>query len=68
MNMSSPDDIAYVTAGFAPILARVVETLGGASWGSGAFAETLKLLPGPFLEFTQALGAPFEELNDVLAR
>jgi hypothetical protein len=66
--MSSPDDIAYVTAGFAPILARVVQALGGPNWGSGSFTETLKLLPGPFLEFTQLQGAPFEELNDVLAR
>lgn len=68
VNMASPDDIAYVTAGFAPILARVVQTMGGANWGSSSFTETLKLLPGPLLEFTQVLGAPFEELDEVLAR
>jgi hypothetical protein len=68
VNMSSPDDIAYVTAGFAPILVRLVQAMGGADWSSGAFGETLKLLPGPLLEFNQLVGAPFEELNDVLAR
>ena len=66
--MSSPDDIAYVTAGFAPILVRLVQAIGGTQWTSGSFGEALKLLPGPLLEFTQIIGAPFEELNDVLAR
>lgn len=67
VNMVSPDDLAYVTAGFAPLLARLVQGLSGVSLG-GSFAEALKLLPGPLLEFTQVPGAPFEELNDVLER
>lgn len=63
--MNSPDDIAYVTAGFAPILARLVQQLGEASGWSG---EGMRLLPGPMLEFSQVMGAPFEELSDVLNR
>jgi hypothetical protein len=66
--MTSPDDIAYVTAGFAPILVRIVQAMGAAHWAAGAVGESLKLLPGPLLEFNQRLGAPFEELEEVLAR
>lgn len=68
VNMASPDDIAYVTAGFAPILVRLVQAIGGSKWTSGSFGESLKLLPGPLLEFNQVAGAPFEELQDVLER
>ena len=66
--MSSPDDLAYVTAGFAPLLARIVQIIPTKKWNSIEFGETMKQLPGPLLEFNQISGMPFEELSDVLAR
>lgn len=65
--MMKPDDISYVAAGYAPLLARMVQFLGSGNSGLVASTiEALKLLPGPYLEFTQ-LRQP-EELVDALAR
>ena len=66
--MTSPDDVAYVTAGFAPIIARLVENIGSVNWTNDQFSDTIKMLSGPLVEIKQVPGAPFEELNDVLAR
>lgn len=45
VDSSTPDDIAYVTSGYAPIFARVVEWVANGEWA--ARQEALKLLPGP---------------------
>jgi vacuolar protein sorting-associated protein 33A len=61
--------ISYVTAGYAPLTARLVEHLGNLGSGSGGWkhlSDVMRLLPGPMLEFTQS-SRP-EELNDALKR
>lgn len=60
------DSISYVSAGYAPLLVRLVQLLGhnGISWD--CIADTLKQLPGPVLEFTQS-STP-EHLSEALER
>lgn len=62
----SQDSISYVSAGYAPLLVRLVQLLGhnGISWD--CIADTLKQLPGPVLEFTQS-STP-EHLSEALER
>lgn len=64
LNMSRPDDMSYVAAGYAPLSVRLVQMLASSSWG--AMGEIMRLLPGPLLEFTQ-LERP-EELSEAVAR
>ena len=59
------NSIAYVTAGYAPLSARLVENLGRAAGWRG-MSDVLRLLPGPMLDFTQ--GSRPEELADALRR
>merc|ERR1740130_1794636 len=47
----APDDIAYVTSGYAPLSARVVQMAMDGEWKRNA--ELLRLLPGPQLECAQ---------------
>jgi len=49
------DDIAYVTSGYAPILARLVQWALDNRWGD--YRETIKRLPGPMLEVQRGAGA-----------
>lgn len=60
------DSISYVSAGYAPMLVRLVQLLGhnGISWN--CIADTLRQLPGPVLEFTQS-STP-EHLSEALER
>lgn len=64
VNMSKPDDFSYVAAGYAPLLARIVQMTCSASVHPTVLAEGMKLLPGPFLDFVQPTHA--EELVDLL--
>lgn len=64
LNMSKPDDISYVAAGYAPLSVRLVQMLASSSWS--AMGDIMRLLPGPLLEFTQ-LERP-EELSEAVAR
>ena len=65
-------DMSYVSAGYAPMSARLVQNvvtmrpagMSQPSWRS--VAETVRLMPGPTLEFTQT-SAP-EELDEALQR
>ena len=61
---SSPGDISYVSAGYAPLSVRLVQLLQSGSWR--AIADVMRLLPGPLLEFTQT--SALEELPEALAR
>jgi hypothetical protein len=45
--------MSYVTAGYAPLLVRLVESLGTPG-GWNALSEVIKQLPGPFVEFDQS--------------
>jgi hypothetical protein len=74
-----PDDISYVSAGYAPLVVRLVQMLigvqqqsmgltNGTEWYSPqTLADALKLLPGPMLELTQQ-AAHAEDLADALQR
>lgn len=66
-NGAAQDSISYVSAGYAPLLVRLVQLLGhnGVSWD--CVAEALKQLPGPVLEFTQQAACP-EDLSEALER
>lgn len=65
-------DMSYVSAGYAPMSARLVQNvvtmrpagMSQPSWRS--VAETVRLMPGPTLEFTQT-SVP-EELDEALQR
>eukprot|EP00941_MAST-03F_sp_MAST-3F-sp1_P001867 g1867.t1 len=46
-----PDDIAYVTSGYAPLLVRLVQLAISGHWKRNE--STLKLLPGPQVEVMQ---------------
>ena len=51
VNSEKPDDIAYVTSGYAPLSARIVQMAMGNKWKKNE--DSLRLLPGPKLECTQ---------------
>jgi len=51
VNADSPNDIAYVTSGYAPLSARVVQMAMKNEWKRNE--NLLRLLPGPHLECTQ---------------
>jgi hypothetical protein len=61
--------MSYVTAGYAPLLVRLVEALGTPG-GWNALSEVIKLLPGPFVEFDQSKiqgnGHSFDRFHDQL--
>lgn len=59
------DDVSYVAAGFAPVLARLLQCLPAIN-GWSSIAEVMRLLPGPLLELTQTAVA--EELSEMLNR
>ena len=54
VNVMAPRDMAYVTSGYAPLSARLVQHCGkkGRSWAA-LHTSTLALLPRPAIEFTQ---------------
>lgn len=66
VNMSRPDDISYVSAGYAPLLVRLVQSLSSTNNSWAAMGDIMKLLPGPLLEFTQTVRP--EDLSEALAR
>ena len=45
VNSEKPDDIAYVTSGYAPLSARIVQMAMGNKWKKNE--DSLRLLPGP---------------------
>ena len=53
---SAMSDVAYVTAGYAPLSARIVQMAMKNEWKRNE--ESLRLLPGPQLECTQPGVAP----------
>lgn len=55
VDVARPNDISYVTAGYAPLLVRLVESLGTPG-GWNAHSDLIKQLPGPFAEFNQSGG------------
>eukprot|EP01038_Epipyxis_sp_PR26KG_P009327 gene9327-12565_t len=64
-NSSRAEDISYVSAGYAPLLVRLVQLLATSNWT--ALNDILKLLPGPLLEITQQSSFP-EELTEAIQR
>lgn len=66
VNVTKPDDMAYVAAGYAPLSARLVQLLESDS-GWAANAELMRLLPGPLIEVTQ-LRNEGDELNEAILR
>eukprot|EP00904_Undaria_pinnatifida_P008208 jgi/Undpi1/4517/HiC_scaffold_18.g07871.m1 len=60
VDVRAPDDIAYVSSGYAPLSVRMVQACVRPGWA--AAAETLKLMPGPCVEVTQDPDSPPEDL------
>jgi hypothetical protein len=52
INLAKPDDISYVTSGYAPLSVRLIQVLSS-NMTSRQFASEIKALPGPFIEFHQ---------------
>lgn len=65
VSMINPTDMAYVSAGYAPLSARLIQHLPSPG-GWVALSETHKLLPGPIVDITQTAEA--EELNRTIQR
>ena len=66
VNMARPDDISYVTAGYAPLSVRIIQAL--MTQGSGQqFSNEMKQLPGTYVEFYQHQNSA-SELCPKLAR
>ncbi|CAM9420822.1 unnamed protein product [Discosporangium mesarthrocarpum] len=65
VNVHDPDDISYVSSGYAPLSARLVVASVRPGWT--VLAETMKLLPGPTVEIDQDPDKP-EELAAALQR
>lgn len=65
VSAARPDDISYVSAGYAPLSVRLVQLLANGGWRG--IADVMRLLPGPLLEFSQSPGVA-EELPEALAR
>lgn len=70
VDTSVPDDIAYVSSGYAPLSVRLLQLSQKPGWA--ACPEIFKLLPGPMLEFTQTNvggggggGAPLAVLQEL---
>ena len=64
-------DISYVAAGYAPLSVRLVQAAAQPKgWGSRGkeVIETMKLLPGPMVEFSQFVDTIDADLDDALAR
>jgi len=67
INMSRPDDIAYVTAGYAPLSVRLMQVQCGSAATSQTFAAEMRSLPGPYIEFTQHANSA-DDISEALAR
>lgn len=70
VDTSVPDDIAYVSSGYAPLSVRLLQLSQNPGWA--ACPEIFKLLPGPMVEFTQTNvgggrggGAPLAVLQEL---
>ena len=48
------DDIAYVTAGYAPLSVRLVQLIVRPGWNVNSSVEIMKQLPGPTIEYSQS--------------
>jgi hypothetical protein len=67
INVARPDDISYVSSGYAPLSVRLVQALGGTVCSWSGIVDALKLLPGPMHEITQ-LESATEELSEAIDR
>ena len=59
---AEPDDVAYVSSGYAPLSVRLVQTAVQHSWNK--LTESLKELPGRMVDISQA--SPPADLNTIL--
>eukprot|EP00752_Nemacystus_decipiens_P003730 g3436.t1 len=66
VDVRSPDDIAYVSSGYAPLSVRLVQASVRPGWTTAG--EALRLLPGTCVEVTQDPDAPPEDLPTALRR
>ncbi|CAM9699279.1 unnamed protein product [Pylaiella littoralis] len=66
VDVRSPDDIAYVSSGYAPLSVRLVQASVRPGWTTAG--EALKLLPGACVEVTQDPDGPPEDLPTALRR
>jgi len=57
VDVMNPNDMAYVTSGYAPLSARMVQFAGSPGWS--VCQEALRLVPGPTLQIRQT-DAPME--------
>ncbi len=69
VNTQVPDDMAYVSSGYAPLSVRLLQLSHKPGWA--ACPDILRVLPGPTLEYSQPAGAAppaavLQELDRVL--
>jgi len=69
VNTQVPDDIAYVSSGYAPLSVRLLQLIQKPGWAS--CSDVFKFLPGPTLECTQTQentrrgGAPLSFMQEL---
>jgi vacuolar protein sorting-associated protein 33A len=66
VNTVEPDDIAYVSSGYAPLSVRILQTAILQGWSHPQREEVLRELPGSFLDIVQY--NPPEDLTTALKR
>jgi len=75
--LNSQVDISYVTAGYAPLLVRLVQgAVQTDGWGSNAapggrrssVLEVMRLLPGPVVEFSQSNSVVDSDVGEAVTR
>ena len=65
VNATEPDDVSYVSSGYAPLTARLVEVAVTIGWAGKD--EALRELPGRLVDITQRNHPP-EELSSAMKR
>ena len=63
INMARPDDIAYITSGYAPLSVRIMQFI--CSFQSVQTFPELKQIPGPYIEFNNENHSSNEILDNL---
>ena len=63
----SPNDVAFVSSGYAPMSVRLVQFAIQPGWAT-VYGSTLQLLPRPALEFSQGIEAASLNIKEAESR
>ena len=67
VNVMSPNDVAFVSSGYAPMSVRLVQFAIQPGWAT-VYGSTLQLLPRPALEFSQGIEAASLNIKEAESR